>query len=169
MLDPFHALYHGLHGVVLVYLRRWDDALAAARAATSIRADAPVATSVVQFVCLSKGMRDEQLADQRVRIARDPERVAAFEWGLEEGGYEGAQRTLADVLAARYEKGEHLDAPGIARRYLDGSDKDRAMAWLYKGYERRDQNMPYLGAPEWDALRSDPRFQALLRRTGLPQ
>jgi len=31
-LDPFNALYHGLHGVVLVYLRRWDEALAAGHA-----------------------------------------------------------------------------------------------------------------------------------------
>jgi serine/threonine-protein kinase len=168
-LDPFNALYHGLHGVVLVYLRRWDDALAAARAAMAIRADAPVATSVVQFVYLSKGMRNEQLADQCLRIARDPERVAAFERGLKEGGYEGAQRALADVLAARYEKGLYPLPVGIAMRYLDAGDKDRAIAWLLKAYDIRDQNLPYIGMPNWDSLLGDPRFQALVRRVGLPQ
>lgn len=78
-------------------------------------------------------MRDEQLADQRLRVARDPERLAAFERGLAEGGYEGAQRALGHVLAARFEKGQYSSAPGIAMRYLDAGDKDRAMTWLYKG------------------------------------
>ena len=169
-LDPYNALYHSLHGMVLVYLRRYDDALAAAEKANAISPDAGVAFSVFQRVYLSKGMRDEQLAEQRLRIARDPERVAAFERGLAEGGYEGAQRAIANVLAARYEKdqGGH-SAWGIALRYLDAGDKEKAIAWLYRGYDDRDQNMPYLGMPEWDPLRSDPRFQALLRRIGLPQ
>jgi hypothetical protein len=135
----------------------------------AIRADAPVATSVVQFVYLSKGMRNEQLADQRLRIARDPERVAAFERGLKEGGYEGAQRALADVLAARYEKGLYPLPVGIAMRYLDAGDKDRAIAWLLKAYDIHDQNLPYIGMPNWDSLLGDPRFQALVRRVGLPQ
>jgi len=113
-------------------------------------------------------MREEQLADQRLRIARDPERLAAFERGLAEAGYEGAQRGIADVLAARYEKGQYGSADGIALRYLDAGDKDRAIDWLYKAYEVHDSSLAYLGLPRWDPLRSDPRFQALLRRIGLP-
>ena len=167
-LDPFNALYHSLYGMVLVYLRRYDDALAAARTAISIRADTAIAFSVIQRVYLCKGMRDEQLADQRLRISRDPERVAAFDRGLVEGGYEGAQRAIADVLAARYEKSQYHDATALAMRYLDAGDKERAIAWLYRSYDDRDQNLPYLGMPNWDPLRTDPRFQALLRRIGLP-
>ena len=113
-------------------------------------------------------MHDEQLAEQRLRIARDPERVAAFERGLAEGGYEGAQRAIADVLAARYEKDQYHSAKSIALRYIDAGDKERAMAWLYRAYDDHDQNLPYLGLPEWDPLRGDTRFQALLRRIGLP-
>jgi len=113
-------------------------------------------------------MREEQLADQRLRIARDPERLAAFERGLAESGYEGAQRGIADILAARYEKGQYGSADGVARRYLDAGDKDRAIDWFYKAYEAHDSSLAYLGQPIWDPLRSNPRFQALLRRIGLP-
>jgi len=105
-----------------------------------------------------------------MRIARDPERLAAFERGLAEGGYEGAQRAIADVLAVRYEKSQDVTANafGIALRYFDAGDKDLAIDWLYKAYEIHDSSLAYLGRPLWDLLRGDPRFQALLRRIGLP-
>ena len=167
-LEPMNALYHGMHAVFLQYLRRYDDVLAAARTALSLQPDLPYALGVFQNVYIIKGMREEQLADQRLRIARDPERLAAFERGLAEAGYEGAQRGIADVLAARYEKGQYGSADGIAHRYLDAGDKDRAIDWLYKAYETHDSSLAYLGNPLWDPLRSDPRFQALLRRIGLP-
>ena len=57
---------------------------------------------------------------------------------------------------------------GIARRYLDAGDNDRAIDWLEKAYEERDPNLPYIGLPFYGPLRSDPRFQDLLRRIGLP-
>lgn len=168
-LDPFNALYHAMHSVVLQYARRFDDALAAARKALSIQPDLGIAFSQFQYVYMSKGMRDEQLADQKLRIARDPERHAAFKRGFAEGGYEGAQRALADVYAARYEKGTYNQAEGVALRYLDAGDKDRAIDWLYKSYADHDPQVTYIGRPHYDPLRSDPRFQALLRRIGLPQ
>jgi len=167
-LDPFNALYHALYAVVLQYLRRYDDALAAARAALAIDPKQAIALSQFQRYYLTKGMREEQLADQRMRIADDPERIAAFERGLAEGGYEGAQRAIADVLAARYEKSQYYSAVGVARRYLDAGDKDRTMVWLYKAYEDHDQSLPYIGLSDWAPLRGDPRYQALLRRIGLP-
>ena len=167
-LDPFNALYHSMRGMVLLYLGRYDDAMAAARTAISIRADLATAFSVMQRVYLVKGMREEQLADQRLRISGDPERVAAFERGLKEGGYEGAQRAIADVLAARYEKSQYFDGPGVALRYLDASDTDHAIRWLQKAYDDHDPMLAYLGLPPWDRLRDDPRYQALLRRIGLP-
>ena len=112
---------------------------------------------------------NEQLALQRERIAHDPERVAAFERGLAEGGYEGAQRGIADVLAARYLDSGRGHEVGIALRYQDAGDNDRAIDWLEKAYEEHDPSLPYLGNPLYDPLRSDPRFQALLRRMNLPE
>ena len=176
-LDPFNGLYHALYAVVLTYLRRYDDAMAEARAALAIEPNLTVAQGVLQHVFIVKGMHDEQLAQQRERIAKDPERVAAFERGLAEGGYEGAQRSLGDLLAARYEKARGIPSAGgsrvympcaIALRYIDAGDYNRAIDWLEEAYEARDPNLPYIGRPLYDPLRSDPRFQNLVRRMGLP-
>ncbi|HSA95551.1 MAG TPA: protein kinase, partial [Acidobacteriota bacterium] len=169
-LDPMNALNHALRGMVLIYLRRFDDAIAAARTAISLRPDLSVSYVCMQRAYMAKGMRDELLADQRLRISRDPERVAAFDKGLAEGGYEGAQRAIADVLAARFERTQDTTSVslwGIALRYLDAGDNDRAMSWLQRAYDHHDSDLPYTNAPPWDRLRDDPRYQALLRRIGL--
>jgi TolB-like protein len=172
-LDPYNSLFRALYGVVLLFDRRYDDAIATA----SIEPVHPLAENVLQTAFIIKGMKEEQLAHQRERIARDPERVAAFERGLAEGGYDGAQVAIAELLAQRYETANGIpDAgartvfmpKGIAGRYLDGGDYQRAIDWLEEAYEVRDPNTPYLGNPVFDPLRSDPRFQALVDRMGLP-
>lgn len=53
--------------------------------------------------------------------------------------------------------------------YVGLGKKDRALALLEKGYEEHDQGVNLLKIdPVWDSLRSDPRFQDLLRRVPLP-
>jgi hypothetical protein len=48
--------------------------------------------------------------------------------------------------------------------------KDEAMSWLERAYEEHDQWMVYIKSyPGWDALRSEPRFQDLVRRMNFPQ
>jgi hypothetical protein len=54
----------------------------------------------------------------------------------------------------------------IAVIYAALGDKDQAMTWLEKGYEERFNPgvlLSWLRSP----LRSDPRFQELVRRIGL--
>jgi hypothetical protein len=59
-----------------------------------------------------------------------------------------------------------IDA-SIALIYAGLRDKDQAMIWLNKAYQARF-NPSILMRPVFDPLRSDPRFQDLLRRIGLP-
>jgi tetratricopeptide (TPR) repeat protein len=169
-LDPYNALFHGMYGIVLLYHRRYDDAIAAARTALDMDPTLGQARSTLQYGLILNGLRDEQLAIQRARITLDPERVAAFDRGLEEGGYEGAQRAIADLLAARYGKpGKWVfNAFGIALRYLDAGDYNQTIDWLEKAYEEHSVNIFYLGLPLYEPLRSYPRFQDLLRKIGLP-
>jgi len=55
----------------------------------------------------------------------------------------------------------------IAMIYAALGNKDQAMAWLEKGYEERF-NPSILLRPGFDPIRSDSRFQDLVRRIGLP-
>ncbi|PYV44149.1 MAG: hypothetical protein DMG94_13805, partial [Acidobacteria bacterium] len=61
----------------------------------------------------------------------------------------------------------HANTSEIAMVYASLGDKDQAMNWLEKGYEDRF-NPGVLLRPAFDPLRSDPRFQNLVHRIGLP-
>jgi hypothetical protein len=56
----------------------------------------------------------------------------------------------------------------IACLYVEAGERAQALNWLEKGFEFHDPNMSYLGFPSFDRLRTDPRFQDLLRRMNLP-
>jgi hypothetical protein len=48
-------------------------------------------------------------------------------------------------------------------------EKEQALAWLEKSYEDRSFSLITIGSwKQFDALRSDPRFQDLLRRIAFP-
>jgi len=167
-LDPFNALFHSLHAGVLNFLARYDEAEAAARTALSLQPDLPTGRSQLRLALSALGRHDEHLALLREDASNDPELLNALERGFQEAGYQGAQRRTADVLAVRYEKQRSFRAIGIAQRYFQAGDHELAIEWFEKAYEDHEPNLPYMGRPYWNPLRSNPRFQELLRKMNLP-
>jgi hypothetical protein len=55
-----------------------------------------------------------------------------------------------------------------AQIYASIGEKDLAFQWLDKAYEERNPLLAYAKVmPNYDGLRADPRFRALLNRLGL--
>ena len=66
-------------------------------------------------------------------------------------------------------KERYVSPVGMAQIYTALGDFDQAFAWLGKAYEEHADELTYAKVdPRWDPLRSDPRFQALLRRMNFP-
>ena len=168
-LDPFNLKVQSFYVMDLVYLGRYEDAIAEARDILSLQADNPVARSGLTYALVVQGMFDEALAEDRKKLAGNRERMEALEQGYAEAGYSGAQKRLADLRASQYGTPGGPAAYGIALRYLYAGDHDRALEWLGRAYQDNDPNMPYLGLPVYDGMRSDPRFQDLVRRMNLPR
>jgi TolB-like protein/Tfp pilus assembly protein PilF len=124
-----------------------------------------------------------QLAQVYLQKHMFPEAIAELEKAIQiSGGSPTFTANLARAYAATNKKVEALgllndlkrsSAPGnayaaeIAMIYAALGDKDQAMVWLEKGYEERF-NPGVLLRPGLDPLRSDPRFQELIRRIRLP-
>ncbi len=75
-------------------------------------------------------------------------------------------RALLDVLS----RVEGYSPNVLGLLFMMVGEEERALAWLERGYEQRDPLMTNLKAhPAFDPIRSDPRFDDLLRRIGFPE
>jgi len=84
----------------------------------------------------------------------------------------GPRFALEEWMRAVEEYSSHYDDLPVgmaAFTYSSLGNKDRAFVWLDKAVEQRDWCIPFLKRDNvWNPLRSDPRFNSLLRRVGLP-
>src|ERR1700686_533796 len=99
---------------------------------------------------------------------RNPQLIAALGHAYAlSGERDKALKTLDEL---REMSKEHYISPYlIAVVYVGLGVKEQAFAWLEKAYQDRSAALLWLKVePLFDPLRSDPRFQDLLRRIGLP-
>ena len=75
----------------------------------------------------------------------------------------------AKVLEAESQR-KYIPGVRLARMYAHAGENDQAIHWLNVAFERHETPLNRLTVFwDWDTLRSDPRFQDLLRRMNLPQ
>jgi tetratricopeptide (TPR) repeat protein len=122
-----------------------------------------------------------RVGDSYRRLGRNAEAIEeyleAIRLGDESGdaqlalaaSYAGAgQRNKALEILKRFETGELYSSPfGLAMVHLALGDKERMYAVLEEAYAMHDQQLIWLCAPEFDSIRSEPRFQDLMRRVGV--
>jgi len=83
------------------------------------------------------------------------------------GNREGAEKILRELLE-RYER-EPVDLLQFTLIYLGLGDTESALAWLERAFEAKGGFLPLMiaGDPRPDPLRSEPRFQNVLKRMNL--
>jgi TolB-like protein/class 3 adenylate cyclase/Flp pilus assembly protein TadD len=90
----------------------------------------------------------------------------ARERGWAEGGWEGSERAWLEAAKDR----EWFSPEIIGAVYSGLGETDLAFEWLERGYRDRDPLMLALKIhPFSDAVRTDPRYDDLLRRIGFPE
>ena len=84
------------------------------------------------------------------------------------GDKPGARKILAEL--ERPSNDTYVSPWWSAIVYPDLGDKEKAFYWLEKAYRGREHDLVFSKVwPMFDSLRSDPRFQDLMRRVGLPE
>ena len=97
------------------------------------------------------------------------EEAEALRKAYTSGGFRSAVRAWVALLENRARNGEPIVPQLPAYLYAITGDKDQAFAWLEKDLEQHTNNPPFLKIdPTWDDLRSDPRFEQLLKRVNIP-
>jgi len=169
-LDPVNPFLQCFFGWHLVYLRRYDDAIAHLRRTLRTEPNFSSAHLGLWGAFYQKRMYEEAVAEAKEFFAAlgDTEATEALACGYTEGGYQRAMSLAGEKLAARSNL-THVPAVRIARIWAHAAETDRALEWLEKAYEQREPPLVHLNVGwDWDSLRSDPRFQDLLRRMNFP-
>jgi TolB-like protein len=166
-LDPNSSmLFMGLY-----YARQYDRNIVHVTEALAVKPTAGYLHYSLAMSYAQKGMHKEAIEHWKAaarlfggEFTGVPE---AMDRGYAASGYAGAMRATAKAIERLHDPSDRGFIPDF---YALAGDKEEALKWLQKLYEEHDAGLISLGIdPVWDPLRSDPRFQDLVRGLALPE
>lgn len=171
-LEPMSLFNNRLLGDALYWSRRYDEAIAQFKRVVAMDANFRSAYSFLWISYEMKGDYEQAFewysAGHRLggASARDLE---ALKTAYTKLGWRGVLQHEIDHWRQEEKTGVIVNA-GLASLYAQLGSQEQAFSCLEKAYEKHEAwIMPILVDPELDPLRSDPRFQDLVRRIGLQQ
>jgi tetratricopeptide (TPR) repeat protein len=117
------------------------------------------------------GMYKEAVAERQqvLTLSGNPDLAAAVGEEFRTSGYPGVLRSWLEGLQEVSKRG-YVSSYNMAEIYARLEQKQEALAGLERAYSERDSNLTHMKVePAFDSIRSDPRFQELLRRLAIPQ
>ena len=170
-LDPGSLLGAHMTAWVLYHARRFDESLAVHEKMLKSEPMYVWGLQTYSWVLRRVGRFDAavQQAEKAVQLTGDnPFYLTALAAAYAETGKRAAAESLLrklDQLSSTRFVSEYM----LALVHCALGHTDRAFAYLEQSLSARDAWMNWLGVePQFDVLRSDPRFADLLRRTGNP-
>jgi TolB-like protein/Tfp pilus assembly protein PilF len=169
-LDPLNFFFQTFYGWHLLYERRYDEAIEQFNKVLGVEPDFSSAHMGLWGAFYKKAMDAEAVSEAKkfFAVLHDSEVVEALDRGYAGGGYRAAMRVAGETLAARSER-SYVSAVRIARVFAHAGENDRALDFLEKALGRNENALVHIGVGwDWDALRGNPRYRAILRRMNLP-
>jgi len=167
-LDPLSLIINADLAELLVIAHSYDESIRQSRKTIEMDPNFALAHNQLAQAYLQKKMPEEAVQEFQKAVqlsGGSPTTTANLARAYVASGKRNEAVELLSDLKRRSSPG-YSDASEIAAIYASLGDTDQAMAWLEKAYEQRF-NPGVLLRPGYDPLRSDRRFQGLLRRVGL--
>jgi TolB-like protein/DNA-binding winged helix-turn-helix (wHTH) protein/Tfp pilus assembly protein PilF len=168
-LDPLSLIINADFAELLVIAHSFDESIEQSRKTIAMDPNFALAHNQLAQAYLQKKMDGEAVEELQKALELSPGSPTIM-----------ANLARADVASGRRAEAEKLlddlkkrstplatYSTEIAMIYAALGDKNQAMSWLQTGFDRRF-NPGVLLRPGLDPLRSDPRFQEMLRRIGIP-
>jgi len=168
-LDPFSLAISVHRGFILENARHFDEAIEQLRRVIAMDQDNYQAHWFLGHTYAATGRFGEAIAtsEKAAALSRTPGALGFLGmcYGLA-GRKAQANKILNELLELSQRR--YVTPPALANVYIGLGDKDQAFFWLEKAYQERSYYLAFLKVfPGDDSLRSDPRFDDLLRRMGL--
>lgn len=169
-LDPLAPITYTVHALILTGIRNYPAARDASRKALEIQPDFNAANWIIGRSFLFEKNYAEALPELEKAVSisgEHPRMRASLAYAYAASGRTDEARAILDDLIEA-SKQKYLPALiEIGMIYASLGEKDHAFKWLEKAYEERASLLVWLFPdPVADPLRSDPRFEDLMRRIG---
>jgi eukaryotic-like serine/threonine-protein kinase len=170
-LDPLSVFINRVWGIALYLSRQYDRAIEQSRYTLEMDPNSLFSYRYLGLAYLQESLYKEGMAEFEKLLAVSPGNAYALsDIGC---GYalQGQRAEAQKMLEQLTELAKHKYVPATcpARIHAGLGEKDKAFEWLEKSYDDRSlSTFPLIKVdPFYDPLRSDPRYQDLLRRMNL--
>jgi eukaryotic-like serine/threonine-protein kinase len=161
-IEPLNGSLYANQAVVYANAHRYAEALESVNAARTIEGSGKRWNDILGMLHIYQGMYDRGLEEVRSGVNDLPQLAYAL-------GRAGRRQEALQMID-QFERKTNADAVWVAIAWTGVGNKDKAFEWLNRALDAHSASELWIGVfPALDPLRSDPRFNELLRRTGLPQ
>jgi TolB-like protein/Tfp pilus assembly protein PilF len=171
-LDPLSPIINDALGGALFFAGQYDSAVEQWKRTFELDPTFPEAHYGLSRGFWKKGHFREAITEAQKAASysgRTPRYIAGLGDAFAAAGKRAEVHSIREELA-RLPKSGSASPSYIAGIHSLLGEQDQAFAWLEKAYQARDEFLTYIKTePEFDSLRSDPRYADLLKRMGLPQ
>jgi serine/threonine-protein kinase len=176
-LDPLSPIISSNTGLYSYYEHNYDDAIAKYKLTLQSDPDFWVARHYLALAYVQKGMHDNAIRELRALIkappsgpvpdeviANETEASASLGFAYGMAGKKAEAQEILNKLAALAQR-RYVSGLYFAIVYAGLKDNDHAIEYLKKAYDDRHPGLVLIRIePMFDALRSDERFQQLVKR-----
>jgi TolB-like protein/Tfp pilus assembly protein PilF len=171
-LDPVSPLINSWAGSAYFFAGRVEEAMASWEKALELDPSSWYASMVLARAYVTQGMHQQAITElQKAMIsnASEPLVLGALAHAYARAGQrEEALKLVRELKRIEVERGT-IPTFSFVWAYAGLGDHGQAFAWLERSYQERRERLVWLNVdPLLEPLRSDPRFQDLVLRVGLP-
>ncbi len=170
--DPLNVSAHANAAWRSWDARRYDRALAEAQTALGMDPSLGDLHNLLARVYLRSGRFDHAIKESREHVRlfeRSPHSLGSLGYAYGFAGRAQEAKAVLEELKRRQRK-EYVSPISFAQVFIGLGDIDQAFEWLDRTLDERNRAVLFLKQdPMYDPLRSDPRFDDLLRRIGFPE
>jgi serine/threonine protein kinase/tetratricopeptide (TPR) repeat protein len=170
-LDPLNLITYADAGLAFYLAGQHDRAIEELSQSLELEGNFYLTHIDLGLAKAAKGLFEQAMAEARTAMSlvpNDPNPISLFGYACARSGRRGeAEQALESLHALSREK--YVSAFPMAFLYAGLGNKEKVFEWLEKAYEERAGFLVYLNVEAaFDSLRSEPRFQDLVRRMKLP-
>jgi len=170
-LDPLSGTVNLTLGLCWVMARQYENAIQQMRKTIEVDPNFWLAHLWLGWAYEQTGRHEEAFAslNKAFQLGGSPYATAYLSYLHASAGRRAEAEKIVNALRQQSQQ-KYVSPHHIAIAYVGLNEKDQALEWLEKAYEFHEEILVFLEVDAtWDKIRSDTRFQDLIRRLGLPR